>query len=205
MFKKSKLFIFSIATTTLISLSIAASAKVIVKEKYSYYDISGKTGAQLHKSMVRNGSKRVNIKHTLAATKPRLKIKNVKAGVVGRNCVIKNVDVNLTLTYILPRWNGKKNADKSVVKSWNKFNKLLIRHEKKHGKIAVDAVNSLYKELRRLKGKTSKKCRDFGRNAEWRLNRIGKTLAARQRAFDRREAYGLSAVRRAERKFITSK
>lgn len=205
MFKSSRFFILIVAAAMLIVSPILASAKVIVKEKYSYYNISGRTGAELHKSMVRNGSKRVNIKHTLAATKPRLKIKNIKAGVVGRNCVIKNVDVNLTLTYILPRWNGKKSANKSVVSKWNKFNKLLIRHEKKHGKIAVDAVNSLYRELKRLKGRVSKKCRDFGRNAKGRLNRIGKTLAIRQRAFDRREGYGLSAVRRAERKFITSK
>lgn len=181
---------------------IISSAKVIVKEKISYYNISGKTGIELHKSMRKNASRQINIEHTLAATVPKMRVKNVKADVVGRNCVIKSADVYLTITYILPRWTGQKKAKKTVVNSWNKFNKLLVRHEKKHGKITIDAVNSFYKELRRLKGKVSKKCEGFGRTAERRFKRIGKTMAARQRAFDRREGYGLSAVRRAEKKLV---
>lgn len=210
MFVNARRFFRLSAAVCLICVStafipVSSWAKVIVKEKISYYNITGKTGAQLHKSMRKNASKHINIKHTLAATVPDMSIKNIKADVVGRHCIVKNADVYLTITYILPRWKGKNKANKSVVKSWDKFNKLLIRHEKKHGKITVDGANSFHKELRRLKGSVSKKCKDFGNSAERRFEKVGARLAAKQKAFDRREGFGLSQVRRAEKKLFFAK
>lgn len=202
MFVNVKVLLQIFSVLCLVITPTLSWAKVVVKEKYTYYNITGKTGEQLHKSMRKNASKRINIKHTLAATVPDMSIKNIKADVVGRHCIIKKADVFLTITYILPKWNGKKKAKKSVVKSWDKFNKLLLRHEKKHGKITIEGAKSFHKELRRLKGKVSKKCKDFGSSAERRFEKVGKALAVRQRAFDRREGYGLSAVRRAEKKLF---
>ncbi|MFK7901732.1 MAG: DUF922 domain-containing protein [Nitratireductor sp.] len=177
-----------------------ASSRVIVKERTAYYKISGKTGKQLNIAMIKRGPRQTKLSHAIASTESKMQIKNISLGVRGRKCVILSADVILNLKYTLPKWQMPKATSSELKAGWQKFYGLLVKHEKRHGAISMDAARSVEKELKRLKGNVTKKCEDFGKNAKRRFARVGRTLAIRQRNFDRREGSGFSAITRSQKK-----
>ena len=193
------------AVTSTMFLSGIADAKVIVKERTVYYSIKGKDGAALSRHMVSKGPKRTKLNHAIAATQTNLKFGKAKVVVRGKNCVVEDVDVFLTLKYTLPKWSGRKTASKVLGRAWDNFYKKLVDHEKKHGKIAKNAAYAFEKEIKRLKGNVSRKCSDFGRFAEFRFLNIASGLSRRQVLFDRREEFGYSAIARSQKRLFQAK
>ena len=204
----SKIFIFIIASffmlpVGLVSLGVgAADAKVIVKERTKYYQVSGKTGRQVHAKFGRRGPKWMQRLHGIAGTHRVFDFKKFSVKKKGNKCVLSDVDIHLTLTYYYPRWTNKKRASKNLQNSWNKFSRELVRHEKTHGKYFKDTVRSFEKELLRTTGKISNGCRSMLRAAKRKLERAYRWGEARHKAFDRREQLPNSKVRRLEIAFI---
>ena len=194
-----------IAATSFLFLSGIAEAKVIIKEKTVYYSIKGKDGAALNRHMITKGPRKTKLSHAIAATQTNLKFGKAKVAVRGKNCVVDDVDVFLTLKYTLPKWSGRKTASKALGKAWDDFYKKLVSHEKKHGKIAKDAAYAFEKEIKRLKGNISKKCSDFGRFAEFRFLNISSSLSRRQMLFDRQERFGFSGIARSQKTLFQTK
>ena len=180
----------------------SANAGLRIKERTQYYSITGKTGKQLFRSIGRRGPRRG---HAIATTKTSVKIRNIRTKKRGRSCVVTRADVIVTLTYTLPRWRGSTRASRRVRKRWNAFAARVNRHEKKHGQISKNYAKKLYREIRRMKGRVSRNCRDFGKRAERRIVKL-QSQAERQHAlFDRREDRSSARVRRLQVALISAR
>lgn len=177
----------------------AAEARVVVKERTKYYNVSGKTGAQLFKSISRRGPKVGSSRHAIASMRSDLRVRNVKPGIRGSRCVIKSADIVLNITYTYPRWNGRKSARPAVRKAWDRFMAKAIQHEKKHGQIARRHARDVDRTLRGLRGRVSRQCADFGRGAERKLQRLAQSAVRRHQRFDRREGSAFSRATRLQR------
>ena len=67
-----------------------AESRVILKERISYYSVSGSTGREIYKNMVAKGPKLDGLRgHALATTEYKYDIKNVKVGVEKGRCIPK--------------------------------------------------------------------------------------------------------------------
>ena len=116
-------------------VGLQANARLVIKENTKTYSVSGKTGKQVHARLGRSGPWKMRRKHAIAATQRLLDFNNIKFARRGNKCVIVKMDIHLSLTYYYPRWTNKKLASKKLQKSWNRFLRELVRHEKVHGKL----------------------------------------------------------------------
>ena len=179
----------------------SASARIIVKERVTHYNVSGKTGERLWKSINRRGPK-VRRTHAVATTNRKLKLRRVKTGIRGSKCVIKNVDMHVSLTYRYPKWVHRRSAKASARRTWDKFYKQLIRHEKAHGKIEKDFVKNVHRAFLKARGSKSKNCRDLKRKISRKIERLQKRANRAHRRLDRRDSYASARIRRYQRRTL---
>ena len=194
---------------TLVSTSLPqtnpASAKVRISERTKYYSVRGKTGKQLFKSIVRRGPKTKRDGHAVATTDTKIKVKNIKIGIKGRHCVVERADVIVSLTYTFPRWRGNRRASAKLRKNWDKFNRQVQKHEATHGRISREYARKLHTRLRKLSGRVSKGCADFGRRSSRSIKLIQKSFFRRHRGFDKREGRASARIRRLQKALLISK
>lgn len=190
-FKKTVFWLVAFAMA--FTASFAANAGLRVKERTKYYTVSGKTGKQLFRSITRRGPNRG---HAIATTRTDIAVRNLRTKKRGRHCVVSRADLIVTLTYTLPRWRGAKRASKRVRSRWNAFAARVNRHERVHGQISKKYAKRIYRELRRMKGRVSRNCSDFGNRANKRIAKLQRQAAREHARFDRREASSRARVRR---------
>jgi len=184
------------AFTTAPAFVAPADAKVIIKERTKYYSVTGRNGKALFKSIRSRGPKHRITGHAIATTTTSIKVRNMKFGIRGRNCVVKDVNVFVDITYKYPRWRDRKRANANVRKAWDAFDARVKKHEETHGRISREYARSLEKKLKTLFGRKSKGCKDFGRFSERRMKQAYVAFQKRQFNFDRREGSSRSRIRR---------
>lgn len=188
-----------------IGFSNFSLAKVKVKKSTSYYTVSGSSGIQIAKGLSQKGPRRTKLSHAIASTQWGYSFGKPKVSIRGRKCVIDDIDVTLTLKYTIPKWKPSKGASSELKTTWSVFRKLIIAHEDKHGEIAEQGARSIEKAIKSMTANVSKDCKDFGRFAKSKFSRIARSIALKQRAFDRREKFALSKIARAQKKLIKTK
>jgi predicted secreted Zn-dependent protease len=165
----------------------AASAKIVVKESVKYYSVKGRDGLEVSKAMLAGGSRNINMHHAIAATSTRFSLSDAEVGIKNGRCVVNDVKVTLDIVYLYPKWSMKASAGRNVRKAWDTFYAELLKHEQTHGKIAKAAAARIEKELKSLSGTVALGCKDFGKFADRRFNKIAAELKQQQLAFDARE------------------
>ncbi|MCB1457390.1 MAG: DUF922 domain-containing protein [Nitratireductor sp.] len=174
-------------------IGTSAHAEVKVTESTKYYSVNGRTGLELGKAMLVGGGKTIRLRHAIAATATKFNVTDPELVVENGRCKIRKLRVNLGLTYYYPKWSGRSKASPSVRKAWDVFYQELVKHEKTHGKIAIEYANRLEKELLRTSGTVLARCADFTAVASFRVRSLANELKRKQADFDRRE--GLSSSR----------
>jgi predicted secreted Zn-dependent protease len=194
------------AITVLMAFTLAhsASARVIINERTKFYTVSGKTGPQLFKSILRRGPKVRNVGHAIASTGTALKIRNIKTVVNRRECKVTNVDVIVDITYTLPRWTGSRGASAKVRDTWKQFNARVLRHEQTHGRISREYAREVEKKIKQARGRASRNCKNFGKRQLRSLARLQRNIRKRHERFDRREGRARSRIRLLQRSLIKS-
>ncbi len=165
----------------------SASAKIVVTEKIKYYPVKGRDGLEVSKAMLVGGSRTISMHHAIAATSTRFSISDAEVGVRNGRCVVNDVKVTLDIVYLYPKWSMKNSANPKVRKAWDRFYAELLVHEQTHGKYAKAAAARIEKELKSLSGTVALGCRDFGKFADRRFNKIADDLKKQQTAFDVKE------------------
>ncbi|MEL6505743.1 MAG: DUF922 domain-containing protein [Pseudomonadota bacterium] len=193
-----------VATASFVLISDGAEAKVRFSERTKYYTVTGTSGAKVARSMLQKGPKAGRTGHAIATTQTRVRVRNLKAAIEGRRCVVKSVDVYVDLVYTFPRWVSANKASPKVRRAWEQFYKQVERHEFVHGRISRDFGRDLHKKLLQLSGRVSNKCADFGKRQAKRINQMRTAYIKRQLRFDRREARASARVRRLQRIFLRS-
>lgn len=165
-----------------------AKARVLIKEKVSYYDVSGKTGREIFKSMLDRGPKlgRKN-EHALATTQYEYDVKNVNVEIKNGRCVPKSLDVIVSVAYTYPRWRATKGAGRETRQAWKRFEKSVIWHEKQHVKIAKEYAVAYGKALKKARLKTSDNCTTASFGSVWRASSAALKHNRKQRQFDKRD------------------
>jgi predicted secreted Zn-dependent protease len=188
------LFLFAIIGAASLLAPAPASAKVVVKENVKYYPVKGRSGIEVSKAMLVGGARNINMRHAIAATTTRFSISDARVGVKNGRCVVEDVKVTLSIEYLYPKWSTVQQAKPKVRKAWDSFYAELVKHERTHGAIARKAAERMEKELKNLSGSVALGCRDFGKFADQRFDKISNDLRRQQVAFDARENKGSSRI-----------
>jgi len=202
---RSLIFLAIIASIATISVAENSHARVITKNRTSYYSVSGNNGAGIFKSISKRGPKIAKSGHVIASTTIRMDIKNVRVAVRRGRCVVTNADVHLTLHYRYPKLLHKKRHSKAVRKAWNRFMKKIRAHELKHGKIAKQLANNVHRSIRKFSTKASRKCKNLGRGAKRKFKRLSAASNARHVRFDRKEGSAVSRMTRLQKALYFAK
>jgi len=182
----------SFLVTGMISSSLIspsdAHARVILKERVKYYTVTGSTGAELYKSMIKNGPDHGgNRKDVLASTSFKFDFKNDVFQIKRNRCVLTNLDIIVDVTYTYPRWRGSKKASKATRRAWKNFEKIAVLHEKEHVKITRKFANDYEKALKKSRRSAKLECVKQSVGERFRTTYQIRRHERLHRLFDRRD------------------
>ena len=187
-----------VALAAIFTLVEVAEARVIVRERVQYYNITGKTGAQIMRSISRRGPRGTGARHAIATTQISMRL-DLKPVVRGRRCVYASTTVYLDLTYRYPRWRNQRGASSRVRSAWKRFYGRVVAHEKQHGAIARKYAARIDREFKRTRRSVRNGCRDSGNRQARRFQALVRQHDREHARFDRRESRASARVRRLER------
>lgn len=152
-----------------------------------YYDVHGRTYAELHAEMRRLGPKN-NGSSFVGETRSPMSWSWRTESVTGSGCTMRDVRVRVNAEILLPRWTPPADADSSVIVEWKRFIAALETHEAGHKDIAARAGRDLKDELRQLTGL----CSQVSMRADDIARRIIDAASAAQKRYDAETRHGLT-------------
>jgi len=162
-----------------------SNAKVIVKESTVYYSFSGRTGIQVYEQIGRKGPRVSGHKdRKVAITTMQIKLKDLQAAAKGNQCVVTRVDLQLNVTYRIPKWTNRNAGSPATRKAWDTFLAHIWRHEKQHAEIARDHAVQAERAVMAARGDIRKGCKDMEGSLVRALEKAKARHDRRQLAFD---------------------
>ena len=184
----AKLAAFLIALAISVPLAIAdAAAAVVVREKTSYYKVSGLTGSAIYDQIEKKGPRIKGRKEHLVATASfdfNFDTKKFKASMSGGQCRIVDAVIVLTVTYRMPQWVDDKRASPAVRRAWKQFVDFVWQHEKRHMEIARDAAHQMLRAVKSARGDARRECAGIEDGIEDKIAAILERHNRRQKEFD---------------------
>lgn len=178
-------------------VSCATTARNPVLDKYPagvegrtsvvYYDIHGRTYAELRDEMRRLGPK-TSGGSFVGETRSPMSWSWRTESLTGGSCTMRDVRVRVNAEIVLPRWMPPADADSSLVTEWKRFITALETHEAGHKDIAARAGRDLKDQLRDLAGP----CSQVGMRADDIARRITDAASAAQKRYDAETRHGLT-------------
>lgn len=161
-----------------------ADAKTRTTVQTTYYDISGKTGGELLRSMDRKGPRHGFMGRAIAQTRYKIKWSGSLGDRDGKCRVVKS-DVRLEISYIYPRIPDK--AQGALRGRWERFLAGVVRHEQRHGKIAREMATEVDAMIKAYRPANDTTCGAAERELRRRFDTIYTKHDKRQREFDATE------------------
>jgi len=153
----------------------------------SYYDVHGRTYAELHAEMRRLGPKN-NGTSFVGETRSPMTWSWRAETIAGGSCTLRDVRVSVNAEILLPRWTPPADADTSVVTEWNRFIAALETHEAGHKDISAKAGRDIKDQLRALTGL----CSQVSMRANDIAHQIIDRASAEQARYDAETQHGLT-------------
>lgn len=153
-------------------------------EKVKTYAISGKTGAELYRSIGEKGPKIGKNVRTIAHTNYTL-LWSRKYRTDDGNCTLVSAKPTLTITYTLPR--PAQKLSPAVAQNWNRFFRGIEAHEHIHGDYIKDMVHKIKAATVGLSVPNDPKCKKFKTKLNTILSDLFQEQRQRGRDFDRLE------------------
>lgn len=172
--------------TLLCASAVAVASAPLIKKTYSYFNISGLTGADLERELSKHGPMlaETGIRHP-GATKIKLGGSVDYRNSDGR-CRVLDAKVTLETHLTLPRWTDRNRANRETVLVWDTLSSDIKRHEERHAEIARQYARKLEKTLEALY--PERNCQRMEAKVDATSKRIIEEHAADQQRFDRVEA-----------------
>lgn len=176
----------TLAVLTGISLPPSASADVVVRKSITYFQIGGRTAAELDAELARKGP------YTQASGSRHPGATQIRFGgdltyaLRGNRCAIENVRVTVETKLILPRWKNRKRATQEMATLWDALSSDIKRHEERHAEIARQHAKLL--EQRLLKLRPTRDCDMLQDRASEVTDEVTAAHDEAQMRFDRIEA-----------------
>lgn len=176
----------AMALTLLCASAVAVASAPLIRKTYSYFDISGLTGADLERELSKHGPmlSESGVRHP-GATKIKLGGSVDYRSSDGR-CRVLDAKVTLETHLTLPRWTDRNRAGRETVLVWDTLSSDIKRHEERHAEIARQYARKLEKTLEALHPERT--CQLMETRVDATSKRIIEEHAADQQRFDRVEA-----------------
>jgi predicted secreted Zn-dependent protease len=152
-----------------------------------YYDVHGRTFAEISADMRRLGPKVADSSFVGETRSPMTwtwRIENVR----GAGCSIRDVRVTVNAQVLLPRWTPPPDTEPGVLAAWNTFIAALKTHESGHKDISAKAGSEIVSRV----GDISALCSDIGNRANAIARRIVDRASEEQRTYDAVTRHGLT-------------
>ncbi len=131
-------------------LAAVAADPVRVERSTVYYDIAGRTAADLRAAMDARGPVGPNGRRGDAYTVWRVNWRYRYSAADGA-CRLTQLDVSLAVTFTFPRWLDETKAQEGLQRRWGTYMKALTAHEDGHAEIGQRAAGRVA-DLRRQVG-----------------------------------------------------
>ncbi|MGI9355570.1 MAG: DUF922 domain-containing protein [Rhizobiaceae bacterium] len=177
----------------------AFAAELTIKEKTSFYRITGKSTAEFARSMSRRGPYSRQHRKRAWATASRDMSYQLTRQKTKKSCRVKAVKVRLKITYKMPKPTTLNGMTRRQRKKWASLYRLLERHERTHGKYYRQFANKVRRELKRIR--PTRTCRQLDRKAAAIVEKLGAADSLRNDRFDARDG---KTYRRVERIYTSS-
>lgn len=124
--------------------------EVRLHESEQFYDIEGRTAYQLWNAIgdkaqyIPSGSGQGTHAIASAALKPRW---NFTTRRTSSHCWISDVKIDMDVLYTYPRWVDATAGTGKLRNAWEQYRQFLIRHEKGHTQIAIDALSDVENQI----------------------------------------------------------
>ncbi len=179
-----------IARWTLLALLVLAAAgapararaQMFYTEEREYYDIRGRTMAELRAEIARLGPGRF-----AAHVRPQVSAQ-YQFRRQGARCWMTSSRVDVTVTYLMPRWVGPPGPSEEMRRAWRKMWWTLKRHEDGHKNNWLSAGGAIENALRVLPPEPN--CKVLERVANTTVKRLLKCHQANDVDYDRRTQHG---------------
>ncbi|MEJ5084898.1 DUF922 domain-containing Zn-dependent protease [Brucella pseudogrignonensis] len=164
---------------------------------FSYYNVNGKTAADLDKALSRSGPflKKTG-QHHPGAAEIRFDAKVRYGRATGdRACKVQGVYVNVHAKVMLPRWKQRRKAGPELALIWDTLYQDIRRHEESHIVIARSHASEMERQIHSLRSRTD--CATLRADIDKVTERLMAAHDKAQERFDRVET--INFERRFER------
>lgn len=175
----------SIAAIAAVLMVCAAHARDTFR--IEYFDIQGSTARELRADLSRVGPVGETGVRGDGYTEYRIAWRYDMTEKNGR-CRAHDIEVDLAVRMMLPRWNPPPGASRDLVDTWQRFSALLREHEDGHHRLAVEAAQEVRRKLRR-RGE-ARDCKTLEAAMTDTANDVLREYREKQAEFDRRTDYG---------------
>ncbi len=175
--------------TLLLGLASLAGAEPTILINYDYYDIEGRTAAELREQMNIYGVAWTNGNIYDAYTGWDVKW-NYRYRLTDENCSIQSVTTTLTVEFRLPRWVNYASGTAALKKKWEAYMQSLRQHENGHKDIGVKAAVEIERSIAELE--SAETCDDLAERANQLGRRIISENAATESEYDAQTNFGES-------------
>lgn len=147
--------------------------KLLVNEKYNFYDIKGQSAAEIRREMKQNGTKWNDGKVYAALTSWDIRY-NYDVTYENGKYRIKSASTTIDVVISMPRWKPDQQAPRELIEEWERYYRVLDEHEIGHRDLAVRAAGEINEILAGLGNFNSKAelDREAKRQAQARLKRM---------------------------------
>lgn len=155
--------------------------------RIDYFDIRGTTARELRADLSRVGPVGETGMRGDGYTEYRIAWRFDMTSRDGR-CRAHDIDVDLDVRMLLPRWLPPTGTSTELVDTWTRFSKVLREHEDGHHRIARAAAQEVRRKL--ASNSKARDCRVLEANMNAAANEVLSEYRARQAEFDRKTDYG---------------
>jgi predicted secreted Zn-dependent protease len=171
----------------LVACAVGGIAQARDTFRIEYFDIRGSTARELRTHLSRVGPVGETGIRGDGYTEYRIAWRYGMTSKDGR-CRAHDIEVDLDVRMLLPRWNPPAGANSALLETWKRFSHDLREHEDGHHRIAKSAAQAVRRQLERS-GK-ARDCRTLEASMTTTANKVLAEYREKQAEFDRKTDYG---------------
>ncbi len=172
------------AAAAIVWIPAAAHADWKPVEKIEHYQVSGRSGIDLYRSIGENGPQ-VGVGRAIAFTDFKLLWSRDYRPQPDGSCTLVSARPSLTIIYRLPKASGDMPA--ATRRLWETFVTGVAAHEKVHGEFIVDLVKAIEATSIGLSAPNDPDCQKVRAELQSRLGPLSQEQRRRSREFDQVE------------------
>jgi predicted secreted Zn-dependent protease len=176
---------FSVVIVVIVSSPIEASPTVT--EENVYYNVRGTSAAELRTQLNKFGVKGGDGRTYRGNTNWNVSWRYVPRS-NSTNCWITSVNTTVRIKFTFPKWIDRSNAPEELRQKWDNYIVALIKHERRHRDIAVEAAVQIERAIAGMKPRPT--CGGLKRDVDAVGHRLIEDCRKRQSDYDDRTNHG---------------